>query len=41
MLSGNFGMLAAAADLLPELNEPIRRSMTGLNSSRKAPWDKS
>ncbi|PKN92007.1 MAG: pyruvate formate lyase-activating protein [Chloroflexi bacterium HGW-Chloroflexi-6] len=37
MLSGNFGMLAAAADLLPELNEPIRKSLQGKTGI--APWE--
>jgi hypothetical protein len=38
MLSGNFGLLAAAADLLPELTEPIQASLSGL-SGGTAPWD--
>ncbi len=37
MLSGNFGMLAAAADLLPKLNEPIRKALGGQTGN--APWD--
>jgi uncharacterized protein (DUF1786 family) len=37
MLAGNFGMLAAAADLLPNLAEPIRQALTGQGG--KAPWD--
>jgi hypothetical protein len=37
MLSGNFGMLAAAADLLPELKEPIRKSLQGKTGI--APWE--
>jgi hypothetical protein len=37
MLSGNFGLLAAAADLLPNLAEPIQRSLTG--QTGHAPWD--
>ena len=37
MLSGNFGMLAAAADLLPELKEPIRKSLQGQTGI--APWE--
>jgi uncharacterized protein (DUF1786 family) len=37
MLSGNFGMLAAAADLLPELNEPMRKSLQGKTGI--APWE--
>ncbi len=38
MLSGNFGLLAAAADLLPNLAEPIRTSLSG-PSRGTAPWD--
>lgn len=37
MLSGNFGMLAAAADLLPQLKEPIRKSLQGQTGI--APWE--
>lgn len=39
MLTGNFGLLAAAADLLPELAEPIRSGLSGLGSKHNAPWD--
>jgi uncharacterized protein (DUF1786 family) len=38
MLSGNFGLLAAAADLLPNLAEPIHASLHGRGHST-APWD--
>jgi uncharacterized protein (DUF1786 family) len=38
MLSGNFGLLAAAADLLPNLAEPIHASLHGRGHSA-APWD--
>jgi uncharacterized protein (DUF1786 family) len=38
MLSGNFGLLAAAADLLPELAGPLRASLSGQNPGH-APWD--
>jgi len=38
MLSGNFGMLAAAADLLPEAGEAIRGSLQSSNRGA-APWD--
>jgi uncharacterized protein (DUF1786 family) len=38
MLSGNFGMLAAAADLLPELAEPIRTRLAG-SAPVRAPWE--
>ncbi|MFO7583292.1 MAG: DUF1786 family protein [Anaerolineales bacterium] len=37
MLAGNFGMLAAAADLLPNLAGPIRQALAGQGG--KAPWD--
>jgi uncharacterized protein (DUF1786 family) len=37
MLSGNFGMLAAIADLLPDLAEPIHRTLAGQGG--QAPWD--
>jgi uncharacterized protein (DUF1786 family) len=39
MLSGNFGLLAAAADLLPALAEPIRASLQGAGGKGVAPWD--
>jgi uncharacterized protein (DUF1786 family) len=38
MLSGNLGLLAAAADLLPELAEPIHTSLSDRGSGT-APWD--
>ncbi len=38
MLAGCFGLLAATADLLPELADPIRRGLSGLPAER-APWD--
>jgi len=38
MLSGNFGLLAAAADLLPELKERIQASLSG-HGGGMAPWD--
>ncbi|MFN2159564.1 MAG: DUF1786 domain-containing protein [Anaerolineales bacterium] len=38
MLSGCFGLLAATADLLPELSNPIRRSLRGA-SSGSPPWE--
>ncbi len=37
MLSGNFGMLAAAADLLPQLKEHILLALAGHTGT--APWD--
>jgi uncharacterized protein (DUF1786 family) len=39
MLSGCFGLLAATADVLPDLAEPIRASLSGKGSSETAPWD--
>jgi uncharacterized protein (DUF1786 family) len=39
MLAGNFGLLAAAADLLPELALPIFASFAGLADGPSAPWD--
>lgn len=38
MLSGNIGLLSAAADLLPELTEPIQKSLNGAGKAA-APWD--
>lgn len=38
MLAGNFGLLAAAADLLPNLTEPLRTSLAG-RAQGTAPWD--
>lgn len=38
MLSGNFGLLSAAADLLPTLAEPIHHSLSDASGSA-APWD--
>jgi uncharacterized protein (DUF1786 family) len=39
MLCGNIGMLAAAADILPVLTEPVRASLQGAGGSGTAPWD--
>jgi hypothetical protein len=39
MLSGNFGLLAAAADVLPALAEPIRASLQAMGGKSVAPWD--
>lgn len=39
MLTGNFGLLAAAADLLPDLAEPISASLQGMGGKSIAPWD--
>jgi uncharacterized protein (DUF1786 family) len=38
MLTGNFGLLAAAANLLPELAASIHTSLSG-QSRGTAPWD--
>jgi uncharacterized protein (DUF1786 family) len=38
MIAGCFGLLAATADVLPELGDPIRRSLEG-GSPGLAPWD--
>jgi uncharacterized protein (DUF1786 family) len=38
MIAGCFGLLAATADLLPELAEPIRLSLSG-SAAGAAPWD--
>ncbi len=37
MDAGNFGLLAALADLHPELAEPIGRSLAGAGGA--APWE--
>jgi len=39
MIAGCFGLLAATADVLPELSGPIRASLAGQGGSGKAPWD--
>jgi uncharacterized protein (DUF1786 family) len=39
MIAGCFGMLAAAADVLPEIAETIHRSMRGESTRGTAPWD--
>lgn len=39
MLAGCFGLLAATADHLPELAEPLYRSLRGGDRRGKAPWD--
>lgn len=38
MIAGCFGLLAAAADLLPDLADPIRRSLAA-EPTNVAPWD--
>lgn len=39
MIAGCFGLLAATAEIMPNLAEPIQRSMRGENRSGIAPWD--
>jgi uncharacterized protein (DUF1786 family) len=39
MITGCFGLLAAAADLLPNLGEAIRASLHGEGGSGTTPWD--
>ena len=39
MIAGCFGLLAATAEILPELAEPIQRSLGGGHGVGKAPWD--
>jgi uncharacterized protein (DUF1786 family) len=39
MVAGCFGLLAAAADLLPELAEPLRGALNRQAGSNSAPWD--
>lgn len=39
MISGCFGLLAAAADLLPNLTEAIQASLRGEGGAGTAPWD--
>jgi hypothetical protein len=41
MISGCFGLLAAVADCLPHLAEPIRRSLSITPRSALAPWEAS
>jgi hypothetical protein len=39
MITGCFGLLAATADVLPELAEPIQASLHGAAGKGVAPWD--
>jgi uncharacterized protein (DUF1786 family) len=39
MMAGNLGLLAAVADLIPGLNEPISRSLLGSSGTGTTPWD--
>ena len=39
MITGCFGMLAAVADVIPELADPIRASLLGVGGSGTPPWE--
>jgi uncharacterized protein (DUF1786 family) len=39
MITGCFGMLAAIADIIPALGEPIRASLLGSGGSGTPPWE--
>jgi hypothetical protein len=39
MITGCIGLLAAAANLIPDLYEPIYQSITGASNSGKPPWE--
>ena len=39
MIAGCFGLLAAVADVLPDLGEPIRASLRGAGGSGTPPWE--
>ncbi|MBN8654899.1 MAG: DUF1786 domain-containing protein [Anaerolineae bacterium] len=39
MIAGCFGLLAATAEILPELAEPIQKSLRSGGQVSKAPWD--
>lgn len=39
MIAGCFGMLAAVADLIPELRDPIQASLQGAGGSGTPPWE--
>jgi uncharacterized protein (DUF1786 family) len=39
MIAGCFGLLAAVADVLPELGGPIRASLQGVGGSGTPPWE--
>jgi hypothetical protein len=41
MIAGCFGLLAAAAEILPEVAEPVLRSLRGGGGRGVAPWDNS
>ncbi len=39
MISGCFGLLAAIADVMPELSGPVRASLRGAGGSGTPPWE--
>ncbi len=39
MIAGCFGLLAAVADVLPELGDPIGKSLAGAGGSGTPPWE--
>lgn len=39
MISGCFGLLAAVADRIPELSEPITASLLGITPTHPSPWE--
>ena len=39
MIAGCFGILAATADLLPDLADPIQESLRGAGATGAAPWE--
>ncbi len=39
MITGCFGLLAAVADVLPDLGEPVRASLRGAGGSGTPPWE--
>ena len=39
MIAGCFGLLAATAEILPNMAEPILRSLRGEGKRGVAPWD--
>jgi hypothetical protein len=39
MITGCFGLLAAVADVMPELAGPIRASLSNTGGGGIAPWD--
>jgi hypothetical protein len=39
MIAGCFGLLAAVADVLPDLGGPVRASLSGAGGSGTPPWE--